>query len=124
MEALEISKALTAKGQRENVRRAIPRPEKATDSSLEGILRLGMEMNSPEEILHPGMEMNSPKAPRPIRQLQNDRSSGWNLKNKGGSDCASTLVPSLQQDAYRYNQKRTAALRQLLSDIRFYAFYQ
>lgn len=64
--------------------------------------------------------MNSPKAPRPIRQLQNDRESGWNFKNKGGSDCAaSTLVPSLQQDAYRYNEKRTAALRQLLSDIRF-----
>jgi len=47
-------------------------------------------------------------------------SSGWNLKNKGESDCAaSTLVPSLRQDAYRYNQKRTAALRQLLSDICF-----
>lgn len=49
--------------------------------------------------------MNNPETPKPIRQLQNDQSSGWNFKNKGGSDCASTLVPSLQQDAYRYNEK-------------------
>ena len=64
---LEDFKKMTAKGLRENVRRAI--------------LPQGKTMNSPKEIPQPKKEMNSPTAPKSIRQLQNDRNSGWNLKN-------------------------------------------
>ena len=109
--ALKISKKLTAKGLSENVRRAILPQGKGTDSSLAAILPQGKTMNSPKEIPQPKKEMNSPTAPKSIRQLQNDRNSGWNLKNKGGSDCAaSTLVPSLRQDAPRYNHKKSSRL--------------
>ena len=108
---LEDFKKLTAKGLRENVRRAILPPGKGTDSSLAAILPQGKTMNSPKEIPQPKKEMNSPTAPKSIRQLQNDRNSGRNLKNKGGSDCAaSTLVPSLRQDAPRYNHKKSSRL--------------
>lgn len=75
-------KKLTAKGLRENVRRAILPPGKGTDSSLAAILPQGKTMNSPKEIPQPKKEMNSPTAPKPIRQLQNDRKSGWNPKKR------------------------------------------
>lgn len=77
---LEDFKKLTAKGLRENVRRAILPPGKGTDSSLAAILPQGKTMNSPKEIPQPKKEMNSPTAPKSIRQLQNDRNSGWNPK--------------------------------------------
>lgn len=118
--ALEISKKLTAKGLRENVRRAILPPGKGTDSSLATILPQGKTMNSPKEIPQPKKEMNSPTAPKPIRQLQNDRKSGWNPKTRVE---AIVLLPPL---FHHYGKmplviitKRAAAFRQLLSDIRF-----
>lgn len=67
---------MTAKDLRENVLRAILRPERGTDSSLAGILPQGKTMNSPKEIPQPKKEMNSLTVSKPIRQLQNDRKSG------------------------------------------------
>lgn len=82
-------------------------------------------MNSPKEIPQPKKEMNSPTVPKPIRQLQNDRNSGWNPKKRVE---AIVLLPPF---FHHYGKtplviitKRAAALRQLLSDIRFsIAFY-